>query len=246
MTAKGGADLGGSRRRGSAPKAGSVWESRMKSDEVKGGIKVFNATHEEEASPEISDKQQPKQSPAGKRKTWKSETFAGLRSELSKNLDDNCKELIVSSIKKSPISIKKTRSGPLDQSGEGKSELSKNLDGDLKKSVKKAVDEARSDEEFDVCEEKAITSNVGQIKNPMDGGDELDLDDEDDDFVKIEFENKNLDIKEITVQDHKPKKTVIEEEKKIQSNEKSVPSSPVVKKQPPPAVNHAKFNPSKA
>ncbi|KAL8497629.1 hypothetical protein ACS0TY_021094 [Phlomoides rotata] len=238
MSTKEAMDLGGSRRRGSAPKAGSVWESRMKNDEVRGGIKVFNATPE--ASPETTQSinGDTQQSPVGKRKTWKSETFAGLRSELSKDSDENRKELSVSSIKKTPISIGKTRSGPSNQSGDGiqlrreKSELSKNLDGDFKNSEdKKEVHESRSDE--DVCEEKAITSIVGQIKNPSDGGD-------DEDFVKIEIENKNLDIKEITVQDHKPKKSVsvIEEKKIVHSIEKSVPSSPIVKK------NNAKFNPN--
>ncbi|XP_020204136.1 reticulon-like protein B21 [Cajanus cajan] len=52
--------------------AGSVWESRMKSDEVRGGIKVFNA----EESPEENAAARVKRSPigCGKRKTWKSES----------------------------------------------------------------------------------------------------------------------------------------------------------------------------
>ncbi|KAL8552416.1 hypothetical protein ACS0TY_001199 [Phlomoides rotata] len=50
---------------------------------------------------------------------WKSETFAGLRFGLSKDSDENRKESSVSSIKKSPISIGKTRSGPSNQSGDG-------------------------------------------------------------------------------------------------------------------------------
>ncbi|KAI3446757.1 hypothetical protein Pfo_003422 [Paulownia fortunei] len=374
MSSKEAMDLGGSRRRGSAPKAGSVWESRMKLDEVKGGIKVFIATNEnsEENTQNICsstsststvnktevqmDKKlndvRPKQSPvgvSGKRKTWKSESSEGSpvqiarqRSELSKNLDEQCKELSVSAdgIKKSPVPIKKTRSvssqkgTTADQSSDGneknaiqsrkvksdstevtndgksegnselrkvKSEPSKNLDescdGNLKNSNslqlvkaktvvqrkviyeniknsddKKVVDESnkdlegsigridkspvgvkksRSDEdckEFGVCEEKAITSNVGQIKTaPSDDdfvdGDEEEQEEEEED-KEIEVEKKSLDIKEITVQEQKTKKIVIEEKKVRQSNERPVPISPIVKKQPPPAVNHARFHPS--
>ncbi|KAI8023520.1 Reticulon-like protein B21 [Camellia lanceoleosa] len=55
-------------------KLGSVWESRMKSDEVKGGIKVFNG--KEENFEKSGDKSlRPKPCPIridGKRKTWKS------------------------------------------------------------------------------------------------------------------------------------------------------------------------------
>ncbi|KAI8023524.1 hypothetical protein LOK49_LG03G00265 [Camellia lanceoleosa] len=93
-----------------------TWESRMKSDEVKGGIKIFHG--EEENSKESGDKSlRPKPSPigvSGKRKTWKSENSDGLerspiqiarqRSEINKNLDVQCKELSVPTdgIKKNP------------------------------------------------------------------------------------------------------------------------------------------------
>ncbi|KAF7154503.1 hypothetical protein RHSIM_Rhsim01G0035300 [Rhododendron simsii] len=117
------------RRRGTTKNGvveGSVWESRMKSDEVKGGIKVCNA---EEKKPEENGEKRmrPKQSPTGangKRKTWKSESSDGIerspiqiskqRSEPRKELDQQCKELSVSSDGtkiKSPVpKIKKTRS----------------------------------------------------------------------------------------------------------------------------------------
>ncbi|KAI7990277.1 hypothetical protein LOK49_LG12G00719 [Camellia lanceoleosa] len=112
---------------------GSVWESRMKSDEVKGGIKVFNG--EEENSEESGDKSlTPKPCPigvSGKRKTWKSENSDGLerspiqiarqRSEINKNLDVQCKELSVSTdgIKKNPVQSKKSRSEQLSVSVNG-------------------------------------------------------------------------------------------------------------------------------
>ncbi|KAL6534887.1 hypothetical protein OROGR_013562 [Orobanche gracilis] len=162
-------DLGGSRRRGSAPKAGSVWENRMKLDEVKGGIKVFNPTHENSQqdtqdnnnnnslsylnhSPDsqmdkkvIDDVVMPKQSPigmSGKRKTWKPENSEGSpplqiakqRSELRKNLDQEFKELVVST--KSPVWIKKRRSIPFPPSDghEKKSEPIKKPDEKIKNS----------------------------------------------------------------------------------------------------------------
>ncbi|KAA8535342.1 hypothetical protein F0562_030345 [Nyssa sinensis] len=108
--------------------AGSVWESRMKIDEVKGGIKVFNGEENSEENGdtntgmEVEKKLKPKQSivgVSGKRKTWKSEGFernpiqiAKQRSELNKNLDERSKELSVSAdgVKKSPIQTRKIRS----------------------------------------------------------------------------------------------------------------------------------------
>lgn len=122
-------DLSNSRRSGAANKssvvAGSVWESRMKSDEVKGGFKVFNGEYEnsnaEEITTTITDGGGNKRlslkkgqgfggvGVSGKRKTWKNESFdpKGGRNE------DHCKELTVSvvdGIKKSPIRVAKGRS----------------------------------------------------------------------------------------------------------------------------------------
>lgn len=253
MSSKESMDLGGnSRRRGSAPKAGSVWESRMKIDEVKGGIKVFNATDENSAentqnnsSPnreiEISNANP---SPVGKRKTWRSESLDGspvkiaaLRSELSDG------------IKRSPISIKKSslRKVKDDDKNEGKAKAG--VDERVKTSVdeKKVVDDerekkSRSDEdceEVGVCDEMkaTISSNVTQIQ----GEDELDFDQD----KEIQVENKSVDVKEIAVNDHKPKRIGIEEKKLVHSNKKPVPISPILKKHPLPEVNHqttAKIN----
>lgn len=268
MSSKESMDLGGSsRRRGSAPKAGSVWESRMKIDEVKGGIKVFNATDENSAQNtqnsstpnpnsvateqnteiEICNNVKPKQNPigmSGKRKTWKSESsdgsplkIASLRSDLSRNLDEQSIESS-DGIKRSPISIKKSSLRKVkSDSLEGKI---KNSDGD--KRVVDDVDERekklRSDEEsgeVGVCEEikTTVTSNVAQIN----GGDEPDK--------EIEAENKCIDVKEIAIIDHKPKRIANEEKKLLHTNQKSVPISPIVKRQPP-AVNHARFHPTPA
>lgn len=182
----------GSRRKSAGPRiggvmAGSVWESRMKLDEFKGGIKVFNGEqdccssnnnnnnnndndddnsvgNDEESAPtttssttasndlsgaifpvvpmdkkaNLRTKQSPPAPTGGKRKTWKSENLEGSpfqiarqRSEMSKNLDEQCKEeLSVSSdgtTKRSPL-LKKTRS-------ESIKDLSVSVDGIEKKTL---------------------------------------------------------------------------------------------------------------
>ncbi|TKY73113.1 Reticulon protein B21 [Spatholobus suberectus] len=105
--------------------AGSVWESRMKSDEVRGGIKVFNAEEnsEENGGGGSGGSARLKRSPVGcgKRKTWKSESSEGSdnkipiqvargKPETQKNSEEQCKELSISpsdGIKKSPIHNRK-------------------------------------------------------------------------------------------------------------------------------------------
>ncbi|XWS26267.1 hypothetical protein CRYUN_Cryun26dG0016700 [Craigia yunnanensis] len=106
--------------------AGSVWETRMKSDEVKGGIKVFNG--EENGNTEENSESGNKRlslkkgqtiggvAVSGKRKTWKSESFEGFEKnpiQIAKGkTEEQCKELSVSvdGIKKSPIRVAKGRS----------------------------------------------------------------------------------------------------------------------------------------
>lgn len=117
--------------------AGSVWESRMKIDEVKGGIKVFNGEENNE-EPEIQvvhRKLKPNQpgGASGKRKTWKSENFEGFeknpiqiakgKSESHKNPDEQFNEPnVVDGIKKSPVQTRKARS-------EATKELTASVDG---------------------------------------------------------------------------------------------------------------------
>ena len=96
--------------------AGSVWESRMKSDEVRGGIKVFNA---EENPEENGGGARLKKSPigCGKRKTWKSESSEGSDNKISIQVArgktetlKSSEELSISSpdgMKKSPIQTRK-------------------------------------------------------------------------------------------------------------------------------------------
>ncbi|KAK6249158.1 hypothetical protein QUC31_020723 [Theobroma cacao] len=135
-------DLGSRRREGakSSVVAGSVWETRMKSDEVKGGIKVFNG--EENSNVEENGDGGNKRlslkkgqtiggvAVSGKRKTWKSESFEGFEKnpiQIAKGkTGEQCKELSVSAngIKKSPIRVGKGRS-----SDEHCKDLSLSVDG---------------------------------------------------------------------------------------------------------------------
>ncbi|KAL0316462.1 UNVERIFIED_CONTAM: Reticulon-like protein B21 [Sesamum radiatum] len=309
MSTKEAVDLGGSRRRGSAPKAGSVWESRMKLDEVKGGVKVFIATHENpqeedavENMAEVEKKEsssvRPKQSPigigvSGKRKTWKSEGSEGSpvqiarqRSEVSKSMDEQCKELSVSGdgIKRSPLPIKKTRSVSTAQISDGvrkvksdSTEVKNEGNSELRKMKSEAVQSVKPKTVVDSVDEKVVDdepnraqeSSTGRVdKSPVDvhkSRSELECDCEekkaitstclDDDFVdvdggeeeedkEIEVENKSLDIKAITLQIQKPKRILVEKKLLKNSEKRSVPFSPVVKKQTPPAVNHVRFHPT--
>ncbi|XAR66768.1 hypothetical protein NMG60_11013099 [Bertholletia excelsa] len=145
--------------------AGSVWESRMKSDEVKGGFKVFNG---EESSEESSEKKlKPKQSlvgVSGKRKTWKSENSEGnpiqiarQKPEQSKNLDEQCKDLSSSSevIKRSPVQ-KKTRS-------EMGKDLSVSSDGTGRSPNQKSKPRYEESKEISVSIER-IEKNTVQIR----------------------------------------------------------------------------------
>ncbi|XP_056166926.1 reticulon-like protein B21 isoform X2 [Syzygium oleosum] len=100
--------------------AGSVWESRMRSDEVRGGIKVFNGDEKKAAAEEPAESgaggnagRAKRAGPVGgKRKTWKPESGgegpavqvpSGRgrgRGELSKSGDEMVKELSVSAVAK--------------------------------------------------------------------------------------------------------------------------------------------------
>ncbi|KAE8714011.1 hypothetical protein F3Y22_tig00110201pilonHSYRG00037 [Hibiscus syriacus] len=131
--------------------AGSVWETRMKNDGVKGGIKVFNGVENGNITQENGNaggtgskrlslkKGQTVGGGVGKRKTWKNESFEGLEKNPNQVAKGNktqnqvaegrslehCKYLSLSVDginKKNPVQVKKGRS-------EGTRELSKSVDG---------------------------------------------------------------------------------------------------------------------
>ncbi|KAK2646751.1 hypothetical protein Ddye_021946 [Dipteronia dyeriana] len=93
-------DEGSGRRRSSivgGVVAGSVWESRMKSDEVKGGIKVFNGGGGDNNNNNCEENGGKKMvvrkgqsgnlvGVSGKRKTWKGETFIDNPIQIAKEI----------------------------------------------------------------------------------------------------------------------------------------------------------------
>ncbi|XP_009760122.1 reticulon-like protein B21 [Nicotiana sylvestris] len=322
--------------------SGSVWENRMKYDEVKGGIKVYSNSEKEEETPEVKNDEKTSTTTtiisttsetnqvdkklkmgsksnlgvggvmSGKRKTWKSESnFEGnpiqisrKRSELSKNLDEQCKELSTvsteemkkSSIqnKKSSVLLRKVKSeannGGKEDENEKNSELRKvksmSVNGNLRNSVqlvkaksvtskeveekcknfeenkvvvvgvgveesKKNLENQENCKEFGICEEKVITSNEENCKESQvkcSNKEKLNLENEEneeelDEVFDEEIEKElSVDVKEINVAENKPKKVVIEEKKLQISNEKSVPISPIIKKQSPPIPGQAKIH----
>ncbi|XP_020550952.1 reticulon-like protein B21 isoform X2 [Sesamum indicum] len=109
------------------------------------------------------------------------------------------------------------------------------------------IDESRSDEDckvLSVCEEKATTGNADQIIGTPHDVNYVDSEEDEEVDKGIEPEKESLDVKEININVDEQKKPVIEEKKSVHSNEKPVPISPTVKKQAPPALNHARIQPT--
>ncbi|PIA45831.1 hypothetical protein AQUCO_01600221v1 [Aquilegia coerulea] len=234
-------------RRKSTPRnvvAGSVWESRMKMDEVKGGFKVFNGEENhsviEESSnngtdlaPPIEKTLEENQSTGvvrERRKTWKPESIEVIGSSPTLNCkirlkpnkstsktSKNFTSVSVDGIEKNPIQVKHTRSVSY-----------------------KDFDESCKD--FDVCKEKTISSSLTTNRNPrleIDSNDhEQDEEEKEEDKEEKEVEKKSYDVKEVNVVEQKPKKIGKEEKKFNQIYRKPIPLSTNVKKQPPLMKNH--------
>jgi hypothetical protein len=160
-------------RRRSGVVAGSVWESRMKIDEVKGGIKVFNGEEEEggssqlestggasanggggggggstPASSRVKKGQTGAVAASGKRKTWKSESFEGFE--------------------KAPFQISKRKPEPLKNSEEQCKELSVSADGIKKSPVQPRKLRSEGSKEVGVSAEKFERSPI-QTRKPRSG-----------------------------------------------------------------------------
>ncbi|KAL5547489.1 hypothetical protein UlMin_002720 [Ulmus minor] len=160
----------GRRRSGvkSSVVAGSVWESRMKIDEVSGGIKVFNGEESSEERNGVSglagSRLKKAQingggglavSSSGKRKTWKSESFEGFErsptqiSKTQKNSDEQLKSPVQGrklrseeKIERSPIGMRKQRSELLKSSGDlGELRKAKSSSGKVPVQSNKDVDD---------------------------------------------------------------------------------------------------------
>ncbi|XP_019415547.1 PREDICTED: reticulon-like protein B21 isoform X2 [Lupinus angustifolius] len=207
---------------------GSVWERRMKSDEVKGGIKVFNAEEEEGIGRRLKKNTNGVVSSGGKRKTWKSEKNSedgimkspilntrkvGVFSDKSerrsiihtrklrseKEGGELSKEQLLKS--KKSDSMKKNNSDSDSGSGESRNVID-GSDGTI--CEKGVADENLKNDcdencnDFEVCKEKIIQSNSDNVI-VVDNEVEEEVEEEIDEEVEIEIENETFDVKEISI-----------------------------------------------
>ncbi|KAJ4952843.1 hypothetical protein NE237_029675 [Protea cynaroides] len=212
--------------------SGSVWESRMKSDEVKGGIKVFNGEENSEEGGggdkelQVSGRLKRNQNGGGtgKRKTWNDRSpfqIRKMRSELRRFSDESCKEELnvsADSLEKSPIQIRKKRSETHSVSDESCKELGVSVD--VTKKSPKELTKTRSDsrvpvetaKELQICREKIISPGLSNVISPRrlavdDDGIDADGEDEGKDKeidLEIEVEKKSYDDKEVSIAEQKP------------------------------------------
>nr|GMD25935.1 reticulon-like protein B21 [Ipomoea batatas] len=255
------------RRRGNGVVSGSVWDNRIKLYDGKGGIKALintSQTEQSQNSPEtMNEIQIPVQeekklamatkprSPtvvaaSGKRKSWKSESLEGnplqsprKRSDLCKNIEDLSKKTrsVVQKQKGPELRKVKSESSKLlnDENGNGKLKNSNSLQLVKAKSASpKDLDDGRSSRKelkFEENKEQETKNCEGEVKQFEENE------------VVLEGENENKPNG--MIKQYKPNKIVTEEKKKIvHSYDRSVPLSPIVKKQPPPINGHARFHPT--
>ncbi|XP_038700950.1 reticulon-like protein B21 isoform X1 [Tripterygium wilfordii] len=195
-----------SRRRGGVA-AGSVWESRMKLDEVRGGIKVFNGgdedgnqeegTADSPAAKRIVKRGQTQNvvggvAVSGKRKTWKSEgntiQIAKSRSDSEKNSEEQCKEISVSvdGVKRSPI---QTRKGKFEGSSK---ELSLSGDGIERSPIQMKKGRSEGSKDVGVASVDGNVRRPIQIRKPRSGSVELCKDVEESSLVVVERHSDQL------------------------------------------------------
>ncbi|KAH0710216.1 hypothetical protein KY284_011643 [Solanum tuberosum] len=192
------------------------------------------------------------------KKTWKTESFEGnpfqiasKRSDLRKKLDEKSKDLSVSAdgvCKKVPIQSKKS-------SELRKLKSDKSVNGNVKKSNLEGsfgIKKTKS-EEFGMCEEKFITSNVvsedesvNKLEKNLENGDD---DEEWDDVLEEDIDERNekrsIDVKEIRVQEQNKLKKIVIEEKRFQyNNKRHMPISSINMKQSPPTLVNANIHQS--
>ncbi|KAE9604521.1 hypothetical protein Lalb_Chr11g0072721 [Lupinus albus] len=209
---------------------GSVWERRMKSDEVKGGIKVFNAEEEEGIGRRLKKITNGVVSSGGKRKTWKSEKNSEDGFKKGQILLQTRKVGVFSdnSVRKSIIHTRKLKtiqeSDSMKKNNSDSGESRNVIDGTRSEKVvedenlKNDCDENCND--FEVCKEKIIQSsseNVSVVDN--------EVEEEVEEEVEIEIENETFDVKEITqitipesnsiVKEPENKKIVVNEPEKV-------------------------------
>ncbi|KAK9100225.1 hypothetical protein Scep_023655 [Stephania cephalantha] len=198
-----------SRRRRSAPGnvvAGSVWESRIKLDEVKGGIKVFNGEHKsssEEEEPQF----------VKTRKTWKPDPVEVIGEILlvqaMNSRSDEPSIGSVDEIEKTPIHVQTNRSH-IDELFADKSISTTTFsDGEDDSEMEK---KSFNDKEVDVAGMKLKKKNNLGNEKPMP--------------ISATVKKQSVDVSEV-----KPKR-VVKETRKLnnQVHEKTIPISANVKK----------------
>lgn len=238
----------------------------MKSDEVKGGIKVFKAEEkpeQEEESGNVGSRLRRSSIGSSKRKTWSPIQISRGKKELSISSSD--------AIKKSPIQsrkirsdtnkggetgqLRKSKSDPIRKNAsqsstdsiqlrKTKSELDRvpeneprnevdELDDGCEKIEAENVDNCK---DFEVCQEKEISSNVGVVQNIPELL--IQVDDDSDDVVDQVQEIESFDVKEISI--HESKVVKEQENDKVVVNQQD---KNVIVNEPKKFVNaHMRFH----
>jgi hypothetical protein len=196
--------------------AGSVWETRMKNDQVKGGIKVFKAQEDSKRKTSIG---------SSKRKTI----------QISKDKpEEQCSSSSSGGVKKTPIRNRniisdKFQRSPIqsrsdDTHNKIKSDpINKNTSGSVTDSIElkncnseldRVQDNERKNEIDDVCQEKEISNNSPELLVEVGRGDDA-IDEE----IEIAMENESFDVKEITIPENNKLVLNQQENKKVVNEE---------------------------
>ncbi|WJX25181.1 hypothetical protein P8452_14246 [Trifolium repens] len=210
--------------------AGSVWETRMKNDQVKGGIKVFKAQEESKRKTSIG---------SSKRKTI----------QISKDKpEEQCSSSSSGGVKKTPIRNRniisdKFQRSPIqsrsdDTHNKIKSDpINKNTSGSVTDSIElkncnseldRVQDNERKNEIDDVCQEKEISNNSPELLVEVGRGDDA-IDEE----IEIAMENESFDVKEITIPENNKLVLNQQEPKKIVNAQMRFHHKPIAVKQYP-------------
>ncbi|XP_031122890.1 reticulon-like protein B21 [Ipomoea triloba] len=200
----------------------------------------------------------------GKLRTSNSLQLVKAKSASPKDLDDGRSSRKELKFEENKEQETKNCEGEVKQFEENKVVLEGENENKPNGMISRARSEEEEEEEIEVCEEKVITSNmelaliisppkVEETENLNDQEDEeeeecgIDEAEEEEDESETKTENKSVVVvKKMSVSEqYKPNKIVTEEKKKIvHSYDRSVPLSPIVKKQPPPINGHARFHPT--
>ncbi|XP_014500655.1 reticulon-like protein B21 [Vigna radiata var. radiata] len=222
--------------------AGSVWESRMKRDEVGGGVKVFRAEQGSEEGGNVGTRLKSSQTggvvATGKRKSLKLET---KKIQIGRGKVQQCKNLNVSSdsIKKSPKQVRKEKNEGIGASVctdklERGPILTRKKISEVGESGKRNIGQLRknndkndSDEnckDFGVCQEKIISSSSDDASMVNVDGDSHD-DDEEEDEEEVEMNDEEFDI-EMEIQSFDVKEINAPESKVVNKPEKELMNVP--------------------